>query len=194
MDCLHYPTSQTLNFNHSGLQYDPKFTRSFNLNAELCGIWLGELPLNRHLQASILPAHMNRTPLSVHRVPLNNSRSHPSETTKTELPQRSSKKNSTAFNIGIKPASIDVIQKSESFEFPDVVAMRLNSSCKFQMEACRIAGSVTFSNGSLVFSSRDANLKIPAHLGGPGDLDLLSSPVQNSRKFIHKNKLSFSPF
>ena len=190
MDCLHYTANDAIHFDDPALKYDAKYAQDFKLHAELCGIWLGELPFNRHLQGTVLPAHMNRTPLSTPRVPMFTFRAQPDDSAKTALPQKSSKKNSTTFNIGVRPISSDSLQKSDSFDLPDVVSMRLNSTCRFQMEACRIAGSVTFSNGSLVFISRDANLKIPAHLGGPGDLDLLSTSVQNSRKLIlHINSL-----
>ncbi|KAL5102729.1 hypothetical protein TcWFU_004559 [Taenia crassiceps] len=106
-------------------------------------------------------------------------RSHSSDFTKMALPQKTSKKNSTTFSMGAKLPSDDTLQKLESFNLPEDVALRLNSACRLQLEACRITGSLTCSNGCLVFFSRDADLKIPAHLGGPGDLDLLSPSSQN---------------
>ncbi|KAL5966640.1 hypothetical protein TSMEX_005627 [Taenia solium] len=179
MDCLPYPTAETIHFTSSELQYSPKLRQQFVFNAELCGIWLGALPFNQHLEATALPAHMIRTPLATPRMSASALRSHSSDLTKTALPQKTSKKNSTTFSTGAKLLSDDTLQKLDSFDLPDDVPLRLNPACRLQLEACRITGSLTCSNGCLVFFSRDADLKIPAHLGGPGDLELLSPSAQN---------------
>ncbi|EUB56842.1 hypothetical protein EGR_08311 [Echinococcus granulosus] len=122
---------------------------------------------------------MVRTHLATPRMSANTLRSHPSELSKTALPQKASKKNSTVFSMGTKLLSEDTPQKSESSDLPDYGAVRLNSTYRFRLEACRITGFLTCSNGCLIFLSRDSDLKIPAHLGGPGDQELLSPSAQN---------------
>lgn len=102
MDCLPYPSPESMHFSSSGLQYSPKLRQQFVFNAELCGIWLGALPFNQHLEATALPAHMIRTPLATPRISASALRSHSSDLTKTALPQKTSKKNSTTFSIGAK--------------------------------------------------------------------------------------------
>ncbi|VDM32990.1 unnamed protein product [Hydatigera taeniaeformis] len=179
MDCLSYPNAESIHFNSSGLHFSPKMRQQFVFNAELCGIWLGDLPFNQHLEATSLPAHMIRNTLVPPRMSSGALRSYSNNLTKTALPQKTSKKGGTTFSIGAKLLSVDALQKLDSVGLPDDSGVRLNSSCRLQLEACRISGSLTCSNGCLVFFSRDADLKIPAYLGGPGDLELLSPSAPN---------------
>lgn len=171
MDCVQYPLAEAPHFNPFEIHYSPKLTHKFTFTAELCGIWLGDLPFNKHLEATLLPVHILRNQLRTPLIPVYNQRSHRSNSTKTELPQRSSKKSNASAGFGTKLISTDSLQKSDSFDLPNEITRRL--------ESCRITGSITFANGCLVFKSRDPNLKIPVHLGGPGDQDLLCSNSQS---------------
>ncbi|VDO05860.1 unnamed protein product [Rodentolepis nana] len=180
MDFLQFPLTENLSFKPIDVYYSPKFNHKFSFNAELCGIWLGELPFNQHLDATLLPAHMLRTPQGTPRIPIYTPRPLRNDSTKTELPQRSSKKTSTTFGFGSKLLSSDTLIKSDSFDFNDEFARRLESASRLQMEACKISGSITCANACLIFRSREPDLKIPTHLGGPGDQDLLSPNSQHS--------------
>lgn len=173
--------------NYSNIQSHPSALQDWLCNqcdpsrsvftAELCGVWLGELPSNRHLEATVLPPHMSHAILQ----PSNywkraNDRSLDNfDGYETILPKRSPRKSNqhSADNFAASNEALFKISMSDTTPsgFPTV-------PYQLQLEACRISGSLAFLNGALVFSSREPGIKLPIHLGGPGDSDLLNFTSQ----------------
>ncbi|BHF77651.1 hypothetical protein SprV_0602076000 [Sparganum proliferum] len=155
--------------------------------AELCGVWLGELPSNRHLEATVLPPHMSRAVLQPSRY-LKRAEDRLSDNFdgyETILPKRSSRKCSqqSADNVAASNEALFGISTCDTTPSGfRVVPYQL------QLEACRISGTLAFVNGALVFSSRDPGIKLPIHLGGPGDSDLLNFTSQRLGQKIGKLK------
>lgn len=166
MEFLRQSPNQTLPYPSTRWQCNHNQSGRFSFNAELCGIWLGELPFNQHLDATALPAHMapfmHLTPRNQRHAFGNEGPSHV-DPFENMLPQRASRKTSSTFSISHKNSAAEKCN-----------APNFHNNATLQLEACKISGSLAFSNGSLVFISREADVKVPSHLGGPGDLELLN--------------------